>query len=340
MKSTQVVNPDLDDPPRSARPTTPSASPASTIRGKIVTMSSVTRPPTRHSTSTRLVHLEQPVGRRNDNPSRRDVHRAERLHEGHEHIPAFPCHDQPRRPTVNVNRPTRPTSCSARQSDLASNELVHVVHMFRQQILAAVDGIRNSRLAKTLGLVDPPTRRRTPRAAVPRCIRNDRTVRSSGSAPAARHHTRAPTANRSSAKSVVPFTTTSPLIPCVRATTPTSIISSQGSPGALPSPRRVPDIQLDALGVDIRGRRHQRAQGRGRPPLAPDHSTEIARGHEEFEVLSTPPLRFGHLHDIGLVGQRAGDDFDQRFEFGHVDLPTPGARWRSPRSPAPLPVHA
>ena len=110
----QVVHAHVDDAVRAApgRPRLRRA-PASIIRGKIVTTSNVTPSSPARSAPPGPVHVEQALRRRHLDAPAVAIHRAERLHERHEHFAARRPHDQARRarrrpPPPLLHRRARP----------------------------------------------------------------------------------------------------------------------------------------------------------------------------------------------------------------------------------------
>src|SRR5687767_9752024 len=96
---------------------------------------------------------------------------------------------------------------------------------------------------------------------------------------------------------------TSPRLPCVRATTPTRIASSQFVM-RLPAAGLISDIETHPAIVAFRGARQQRAQRRRGATLPADDAAQIRGRDLQLVDRAAAPLRFAHADRVWMIGQR------------------------------------
>src|SRR4029079_1850170 len=66
--------------------------------------------------------------------------------------------------------------------------------------------------------------------------------------------------------------------------------------------------RLDAF--ELRGRADQRSHRRGRPSLAADHSTDVARRHEQLDERLAAMLALRHPDRVRMIRERPRDNLD------------------------------
>ena len=251
-----------------ARPTTPSASAASTMRGKIVTTSNVTPPSLPRSVPPRAVqpraaHPGGAISIRRAGPS--TVQNA--CTNGTSTSPPAARTTRRVAAPVAVDRRHLAHALARRRSTPRTRPARGRSTRAPAAAAAAAAGTRSSAAGEA-----PRPRRCEPTPSKPQHrtaqMHPERLHRQPLRRPTGRGGTRprAPAANRSSAKSVVALTMTSPLLPWARATTPTSSMSSQAL-GRLSAGPRNPGCRAGFVG-------HRRpppppAAAAGPPPSAP-----------------------------------------------------------------------
>src|SRR4029079_2993102 len=101
-------------------------------------------------------------------------------------------------------------------------------------------------------------------------------------------------------------------MPWARATRPTSGSPSVES-GLTSHPRFllvVAKLQRRLGPFELCGRTDQRTHRGRRPTLTPDHASQFARRHEQFDQHLSPVLSFGHPNGLRTIRARPGHDFD------------------------------